>query len=473
MSTAIAVRASSGDKRLPPLALALVAVLAVVAVGVAAGGGVIIGVTACMLAVIVLWLLRRTDVAGLLLVGVVPAVSGLRRGLPVAGFRAGEMLIVLLSGLVIVVHALSGRPRVRMRRFEWALVAYACATVSLGALAVARAGSGFDSDTIGALLGPFQYVLMVRAITVALDRTELRRRAFLVVLWSSVPVSVLALLQYGNQLGARPFLESVTASNSFGENAVLFEQRATGPFEHWHVLAGYLLPVLLLALAMLAERTSSVGRRIGIVFVFVVGVAAFTLTLTLAAFVGLFFGGALIAALNDRLGSFMRWGAVCAVVLVIAFGPFLAGRLDDQFAPRGGEARSSLVPATIDYRFEVWDEQYGPALEGRWLTGFGPVPPPEVAWQYTESVYLELLLRGGVILLVVFVGLIITALTTAWRAAMSSDETRAVAGRAAFATAFVMIPMQAVFPYFLGVGVTHVFWALVALAARDDENQAY
>src|SRR5688572_20940635 len=122
MSAAIAVRASSGDKRLPPLALALVAVLAVVAVGVAAGGGVIIGVTACMLAVIVLWLLRRTDVAGLLLVGVVPAVSGLRRGLPVGGLRAGEMLIVLLSGLVIVVHALSGRPRVRMRRFEWALV---------------------------------------------------------------------------------------------------------------------------------------------------------------------------------------------------------------------------------------------------------------------------------------------------------------------------------------------------------------
>jgi O-antigen ligase len=113
----------------------------------------------------------------------------------------------------------------------------------------------------------------------------------------------------------------------------------------------------------------------------------------------------------------------------------------------------------------VWTHQYFPALDGHWLTGYGPGTPPGITFGYTESVYLELLLRGGVILLAMYLCLMVALVAAAWPVARArrSSESR-LAARVLVVLLAALVYLHLLEPYFVVTGLPHVLWVLAALA---------
>lgn len=456
-------QATTTDHRLPAGVLLLAAVSGALVVGVAASIGALEGVAALLLVVTGLALLRRPDLAGLVLVAMVPAMSGVRRGFPAPGLRLSELLIVGVGGLVVTFAA--RRTSRRWEAVEWLAMGYAATTIAIGSLALATRGIPFTAKTVGTMLTPFGLLLLYRAVTVALQGPAKRRDGIRVFLWASLPVSLLSLLQYLDIGPVRRLLEELVASENFAVNTTLgFQSRVTGPFVLWHSLAGYLLPVLLLCTALLLEGSGRVMNRLELLVVALPAVAAFVATYTFAAYFGLLAGALLLAVWMKKLRQAVVWLCLGALVAGLLFAPSISARVQDQYATATFEGRNRYVPQTLQYRFDVWTEQYLPALEGRLVTGYGPIDPPDVQWKHTESLYLSLLLRGGLPLLLIYLGLLWALLGRSRRLFRSDDPTQAVPSKVLAAMLLVLVPMHAVYPYFLDVGLPQALWVVAGLA---------
>ena len=104
----------------------------------------------------------------------------------------------------------------------------------------------------------------------------------------------------------------------------------------------------------------------------------------------------------------------------------------------------------------------------------GPVTPPKLAFSYTESVYVTLLLRGGLPLLFLYAGLM---LILAWRARdlrHDPDVERRAVAQALFVVIVLVVFMQMTTNYFVNAGFPFLFWVLAALEIaliRDARRQ--
>ena len=110
--------------------------------------------------------LRRTSTGGR---GLCPCRSrastvGVRRGLPIPGFRLTEVMIAGIAAIILI----TAKRAPRWGTFDWCALAYVTTTASLVWLNVVRHGSSFSQDILGTLFGPVQYLLLYRAIVTAL-----------------------------------------------------------------------------------------------------------------------------------------------------------------------------------------------------------------------------------------------------------------------------------------------------------------
>src|SRR4051794_7978122 len=129
----------------------------------------------------------------LALVAIVPVVSGFRRGAPIPGFRLSEVLTVAVAGLVLV--ACGRRSLACLATLDWLACTYAVATLVLGSLDLLRRDAPFTSGNLSGLLGPVQYVVLYRAVSVVATTPDARRDVVRALLLASLPVAVLALFQ--------------------------------------------------------------------------------------------------------------------------------------------------------------------------------------------------------------------------------------------------------------------------------------
>jgi hypothetical protein len=180
------------------------------------------------------------------------------------------------------------------------------------------------------------------------------------------------------------------------------------------------------------------------------------LTLTLTIIGGLLAAAIILSLLTRRAGKFFVYGGLGLGVAAFAAAPLIGGRLADQFAQNAADGGSPYVPQTLSYRIAVWTQQYGPALHGRWAAGYGPTIPPDVTWKYTESLYITLLLRGGIPLLLAFAAFQGSLFFAARKQFVAADPTQRATARVVAAMAIVLVPMHAIFPYFTSVGLPHL-----------------
>jgi hypothetical protein len=451
-------------------------VTGVVVLGLIVSGAALVGPVAVVaLAVLgagTLVVLTRPATAVLIVTALVPVTSGVQRGYPVPGLRVSEVLLVVFLGSVLVTGWSGWRPR--WSALEWGTLGYTLATVVFATAGAASNELTVGPGTLFALLLPVQFLLLSRVLSVTLTTYELRRSALRLILMASVPVSVIALLQYFDIGSVSGIIIELTGAENFQRAQELgFAPRATGPFDHWHVLAGYLLPVVLLGVALLLDRTQQIMSTAGLAACVGASVIAMTITFTFTAAFGLLVGVALIAARAGRLVGLFKIGAVAAVVLVGLLGRSIGERISEQFEPRAGRNRSSFVPETVDYRLEVWQDQYLPAVADSPVLGYGPELPESITWVYTESMYLSLQLLGGLPLVLAFAALVWTFLASMAPSQRSPDPSLQAPARAVIAVTIVLIPMHAIFPYFSSPGLPHLVWLLagVALGGRWAEQE--
>jgi hypothetical protein len=454
--------ADEDRQQLPSWLLAAAAAVGGLGVGFAAAYGPALGITVAVVVAAGLWLATRLETCTLILVGAVPALSGLRRGFPVPQLRLGEAILLAAGGLVLVLGKRAQRSA--WTTFEWLFFGYVAATIGLGFYAL-RSSHATGTSDFASLLVPVFHLALYLAVRVLAGRPGMRERAIKVILLSSIPVSVVSILQYFGVAGIRERLSSISDLGQFAANTQQgYVARATGPFNHWHLLAGFLMPILLLGAAVALERAWEIITPLALTVSMGLAAVALVLTLTYTVYFG-FIAGAIV------IGVWARKAHIIAIVLILAavgatlaFSNQLGGRVHDQFTLGAGQGGNSIVPQTVQFRLNVWQQQFLPVIELNPATGYGATTPSQLSWTYTESVYITMLLRGGFLLLMIFCAFWIALLVRSWTRVHDPHIGVRLPARALAASALVLIPMQAVFPYFTAPGLPHVIAVLAGLA---------
>ncbi|HEX4008872.1 MAG TPA: hypothetical protein VHX62_02620 [Solirubrobacteraceae bacterium] len=449
------------------LFLFVVAIVAMAAVAIAAGVKPILG-AGMIVAVAAAFAVALNEMLGLiLLAALAAATSGLARGIPVPGIRFSE---VLIGGIGIVLLT-TARKFVRWSTLDWLALLYCVATFALGAWDLLSQGEAFNSGEIQLLLGPCQFLLLYRATLVTARTPERRRLALRLIIGASVPVALLAIGQQFNFPGVRSLLVTLTGTNFYaaGSNTA----RATGPFPLWHNLGGYLLMVLLAIIAVQTQRVEGIMSRRTMLLIAALDAVALVETLDLAPLAALVAGILIIGIWLGGLNRVLIGTAVVLVVGMLVFGGRLDARFSSEFGRAPGTARSSLVPQTIQYRFDLWTGELLPLLKGHVATGYGPTLPAQIQnFPYTESQYINLLYRGGVVLLSVWAALFIAMGFAGVRAARDADPFQRALGVAVATAVICLVFMQVLEAYFVDDGTPQVLWMLLGLLAFHDVPSA-
>jgi hypothetical protein len=438
--------------------LALIAAASMAAVGAAAVVQPFAGV-AMVIGIALAFAVALNHRLGLVLLAVmVPMTSGLARGLPAPGLRLSELVV----GLVATVLLVTARRRVRWTALDWVTLLYALATAALGSYDLLLRDAPFSQEGLGTLLGPFQFLLLYRAVAVSANEPESRRLVVRLLLLSSVPVALLAIGQQFDVPGFRSFVATLTGTDIYAEGG----GRATGPFPHWHNLGGYLFAILLLVAGLLLAKVRGVLSQQAIVAIAIVDAIALIQALSIAPIFGVVAGALILGVWLGGLSRMALGLAAAALVAVLLFGSQLESRSDQQFTRSPGSDRSPLVPQTVQHRYDLWTSELLPNLEGYWVTGYGPDLPPELQdFPYTESLYIGLLYRGGVILLAIWLLLAVVLAVVGWRSARSSDPLQRALGAALVAALVCLVFMHFMESYFIGSGTPQVLWIMAGLLA--------
>ncbi len=457
-----AARRREEDGGAPPhkSTLVIFAAFCAFVVGAAATLGPAAGLGAVGAVAIGLVILRWPAYGAYTLVALAPALSGLRRGFPVPGFRMSELLVAGIATIILV----TAKKAPRWGAFDWMALSYVVATAGLVWLNVIRHEGAFTSDILGTLIGPLQFFLLYRAIVTGLPAPEQRARAIRLVLLVSIPVSLITVMQQYDVGGIRPLIDSLTGTTIY-ESTVSGVPRATGPFPHWHNLAGYLLLVVLLGLSVVLETGQRIIRKRLLLVVMALALAALLQTASLAPLLGAI-GGAFIIGISVGQGRrVLRWLVVIAACGAVLFGPLVLNRVQEQYRDTSVTQDQSIAPQTIAFRYTVWKTQFFPVIEENLVTGYGPTLPPRLYFAYAESLYVTLLLRGGVPLLLVYAGLMAALFARARVAAVTEETERRIVGRVILAAVPLLLVIDTIATYFLDSGPAPLLWTLAGLMA--------
>jgi hypothetical protein len=398
----------------------------------------------------------------LVLAGIVPVVSGLRRGFPLPGLRLSEALISGLGLLVLV--GVERRHATPWRARDWWALAYVVATVTIGVGNLLHRHAPLTVVDLSTLLGPLQFFLLYRAVAVSADGDRLRRWAVRVVLLAALPVCALAVAQ--NFLAPVQRFVATMTGQSFLADQAAGTFRVSGPFPLWHNLGGYLLLVCLICVGLLLRPVPGVLARRWIATVLCSSLVALLLARSLAPMAALVLGTAMMGVSLRRFGRVALAGGAALAVVAVAFGPVVGARLSQQFDTPVGSDRPAWLPQTLQYRYEHWTQTQIPVLSGRWTFGYGPDQPPELRdFPYNESLYFSLLLRGGLVLLAVFLALMWALWRAGLAAARSGDPLQAILGRVVATAVALFLVLDLIEAYLAGSGTSQLLWVLVGLLA--------
>jgi hypothetical protein len=461
ISEPLAVQTRLSTFRRPGLAMAVTGTVAALVVGSAASLGALAGVGALVAATAALVVTQRPDLGAYALILLAPILSGLRRGLPFPALRLSEVMIAGLA-TVILVSATHARAR-RWQAFDWLALAYAAATLVLGLSQLLVRDEQLAPELVGTLLSPLQYLLLYRAVRVALPEPQQYRLALRLILLGSIPVSLSAVLQYVNVGGVRGFLPELTGTDVVRDYPDLDRFRATGTFAHWQVLGGYEFLIVVLGAATLLEGRPVMRRPLGAA-VLGLAVAALCTTVTMSVILGAAAGALALGVWWRRMDLVVPALAVGGALAVLVFGGAFERRIDQQFGDEGRD-RPAWVPLTMEYRYRIWRDQYVPVMSGsRYFTGYGPDDPPNLVFSYTESLYVTLVLRGGIPLLLIYAGLCLALLAAAIRARDDPEPAFRIGARVTAVALVLLVPMHWVEPYFIFTGMGTLLWIVAALA---------
>jgi hypothetical protein len=402
----------------------------------------------------------------MLVVALVPITSGVQRGFPIPGLRISETLVV--GAAVIVLMRPTQADRARWTSMDWAVLAYTVGGPLLEVLDMVVSRRHLTLSSLQTAAGPVQFLLLYRVVAVTMRDERSQRLAQRLLLLASVPVSVLAVLEALGPPAIHTALVRVTGTTVFTTNGFTAVPRAASVFPIWLGLAGYLLVIMVLGSSLLLAGVRDVLPRWALIAVLLLGFAALVASLTITIMVALVIGVVYLGWRNQRLLPVLGAAVIAAVIAGLVFGSLLLRRLAAQ-QQSGHQTGNQYLPQTIEYRVQIWRDQYLPALSGHWATGYGPTYPPNISWAHTESGYITLLLRGGVPYLAITAVLIWFVVAKARKdsAATRSPSRRALC-EATAVLALLLIVINLTFPYLTDGGMPQPLWVVFGLLGAGE-----
>jgi len=446
--------------------LAIVAVAGPLAAGAACAHQAVEGIALVVGVIVITAVLVRPAVGAYLLAAIVPITAGWQRGFPVPGLNLSEVAIAAIGGLLIAMaprHA-----RLRWKAFEWLLLAFCLGWLGLGLVNSWALGVSLSVSDLETLLGPFQFFILYRAMVTSLRAPRERVVAVTSLLVASLPVDVLVYLQQARIPAINQFISRMTGGSVFESYAYHYFARATGPFPHWTPLAGYLIVVLLTAVGCVLYQVQLPLPRGALGGLLLAAAVSLAFTAELSAIAGALIGSVLLAVWAGRSRQAVWAMVVVTAAVGVVAGPYLFQRLSDQFASSAGVARSTLIPQTLAYRWQVWTTQYLPAIGQRPLTGWGLTLPSSISWPFSESQYVTDLMAGGVPLLAVFGGELAAFYALCrglrQRSMLTGSVTTAMLAGTVAALVLVLVPMNVVYPYLTSAGMPAPLFIVAGIA---------
>jgi len=416
--------------------------------GIAFVGGV------ALVSVVLAW----PTFGGYLLVALVPSLSGLEPGIPVPNVRVSEALIGLVG--VTLIAATRRLAALRWGLLEWLLLGYGVLWAALGAYDSFALGEHLSLSQWGTLVGQLQFFLLYRAVRVTLRTRHQRRMAVLVLFITAIPMTVLAILQEANFGGVRSALWTITGGQATLQTSSII--RATGLFGNWAQLAGFLFPMLILltALALGGQLKHRSRAAIAMAGLLLVGLM---LTAELSVLACLILGVFVLGSGYRRFIRILAWIALAGAISLVVVGPVLGQRLTEQFGVQAGSTKG-YQPQTVNFREQVWTQQYLPAIAQRPLSGYGEQLPRSISWPYPESQYIAILVEGGYPMLIMYLVLLWGMFDRARRAARSPDPFDQALGRSLSVCTLSLVLLGIIWPFLSNGGFPQVLWCLFALA---------
>ena len=325
----------------------------------------------------------------------VAALSGTRRGLLVPGLRISEVLAIGLI-LYLIFH---GRSRLVRGPVAMGLVCYALVTVVVSALHMMTDASLGNATIVTSALGPLALLTMYAAAAMARASSDLLKPFVKYLMVCAAGMGVLGVLQtlsVGYVLKATSYL---TGSQRILEPLNWKVSRSIGLFNSWHAYASFMAITLIVAIAVTASGVlvfRSMRGQLAIMLIILIGLLS-SVTFAMIGAVGIVGGYILL-----RRGRVMLV-VLASVTAAIAVGwsplsPYFSERVTEQEAGGG----DSILPQTVAFRIEVWTRDYLPLFYDNVVYGHGPIRATDAVFGYVESMYVYLLVTGGVVLLAAF-----------------------------------------------------------------------
>ncbi len=129
----------------------------------------------------------------LLLATLAPITSGLARGYPVPGLKVSETFTVIVAITILLLPL--EKASTRWRFFDWAALVWVVVHFVQPTLVSRLAGEAPSFAEEGVLLGPLQFFLFYRVVRAVASTPERRAQALRWVIWASLPVSALTIVQ--------------------------------------------------------------------------------------------------------------------------------------------------------------------------------------------------------------------------------------------------------------------------------------
>ncbi|CAM3158975.1 hypothetical protein RHDE110596_19980 [Prescottella defluvii] len=391
----------------------------------------------------------------------VPTSAGSARGLLVPGLRLSEAITVAL-GIWCVVR-LGSRVRTSGPVFG-AVFAFTAGSVVAGLLAASSRSDLPMSLLVQDSVGVAQYlILFVVAFNLA-GFSGVVERFVEILIWAGGAMGVIAVLQLAGFQPSRDLGTFVTGNLHIADPLLWKAPRSFGLFYAWHALGGYLALVFILGIAVMAGSLGTVrGRRL--LWLPIGAVLAGLLTTLTFAPIAIGLGGAAVVTVwRHKLSHLL----IASFVFLIVFfetevGQELNSRVIAQSANSGGE-----LPQTIAYRLNVWQRDFLPLIGENFWTGYGPTSEADAVFAYPESMYIAVLLRGGVLLLLALAVLMVVAIVVSYHGSKAASPEWSAAGSVATAT-MATIPLllcaMIIHPYLTDAGISQLFFVFVGISA--------
>lgn len=404
------------------------------------------------------------------LLATVPALSGTERGLLVPGLKLSDVIVILIVVIIALRYSIRD---LRLDAAGWALLAYGLLHMLFVVINFARRADLEGSNVLDVgkeMANGIQYFVIFAVALILSARAPDISTWLATTLAIAAAIAIVAFLQEMGVPGIREVLASLTGNPRILAWEEWQDSRATGPFFSWHALGIYLSIHATLAIALLFRARLSTRQRA------LTGLALLALVLGLvsaltATPVALTVLAALVLApwrtLNRRLllGVVGTAGALGGLALVL-FWNQIVDRISDQ-----GETVIPGVPRTIAYRLLFWTRDYFPLIGKNLWTGYGPLGPNDTnLYPHTESMYVTVLMAGGIILLTSFVTFLAFALVTLVRARRAfgpGSRERAATSALVIVTCF-LFAAQFIHPYFDDAGGAPLYVVTLGILMGQD-----